>query len=122
MTITRPAPANSALRRTTGTLFILGALSFAVAATVLSSTFAWPDILREPAGIVLPAFAAGGTSLIWTWFATAWTYALLAVPDFPVWDLAGLLGSTLWALWLLALGVTLLRGPTRRPGSHFGPD
>ena len=44
------------------------------------STFDWPDILREPAGVVLPAFVAGGTSLVWTWFATAWTYAILAVP------------------------------------------
>ncbi|HJX42114.1 MAG TPA: hypothetical protein VJ352_00440 [Geodermatophilus sp.] len=60
-------------RRTTGALFIVGALTFAVAATVLSSTFEWPDILREPADVVLPAFAAGGTSLVWTWFATAWT-------------------------------------------------
>jgi hypothetical protein len=46
----------------------------------LSSTFNWPDILREPASTVLPAFAAGGTSLVWTWFATAWTYAILVVP------------------------------------------
>lgn len=30
--------------------------------------------------MVLPAFVAGGTSLVWTWFATAWTYAILAVP------------------------------------------
>ncbi|SCG56991.1 DUF4386 domain-containing protein [Micromonospora zamorensis] len=69
-----------ALRRVTGSLFLLGSVTFAVAATVLSSTFDWPDILREPAGVVLPAFAAGGTGLVWTWFATAWTYAILAVP------------------------------------------
>jgi hypothetical protein len=68
------------LRRTTGGLFVAGALAFAGAATVLSSTFDWPDILREPASVVLPAFAAGGTSLVWTWFATAWTYAILLVP------------------------------------------
>jgi hypothetical protein len=68
------------LRRTTGGLFIGGALAFAGAATVLSSTFEWPDILREPADVVLPAVAAGGTSLVWTWFATAWTYAILLVP------------------------------------------
>jgi hypothetical protein len=30
--------------------------------------------------VVLPAFAAGGTGLVWTWLATAWTYAVLAVP------------------------------------------
>jgi hypothetical protein len=64
----------------TGALFVVGAVAFAAAATVLSSTFAWPDILREPAGTVLPAFVDGGTGLIWTWFATGWTYAILAVP------------------------------------------
>src|SRR4051794_14736498 len=68
------------LRRVTGLLFGLGTAAFAVAATTLSSTFDWPDILREPADVVLPAFAAGGTSLVWTWFATAWTYAILLVP------------------------------------------
>ena len=34
-----------------------------------------------------------------------------AVPGFPVWDLAGLLGSTGWGLWVAALGVTLLLRP-----------
>src|SRR4051794_40364900 len=68
------------LARATGALFVVGAVAFAVAATVLSSTFDWPDILREPAAVVLPAVVAGGTGLVWTWFATAWTYAVLAVP------------------------------------------
>ena len=74
------ARSDHALRRTTGALFVGGALAFAGAATVLSATFDWPDVLREPAGTVLPAFLAGGTSLVWTWFATAWTYAVLLVP------------------------------------------
>ncbi|SDQ43828.1 protein of unknown function [Arthrobacter crystallopoietes] len=64
----------------TGGLFIISALTFAGAATVLSATFDWPDILREPTAVVLPAFAAGGPGLVWTWFATAWTYGILAVP------------------------------------------
>ena len=68
------------LRRITGVLFLIGALSFATAATILSATFDWPDILREPADVVLTRFAEGGPSLIWTWFATAWTYAILIVP------------------------------------------
>jgi hypothetical protein len=68
------------LRRVTGGLFTLGAVAFAVAATVLSSTFDWPDILREPARVVLPEYADGGTSLTWTWFAVAWTYGILLVP------------------------------------------
>ena len=70
----------STLRRTTGWLFIASAVAFATAATVLSSTFDWPDILREPADVVLPSFDDGGTSLIWTWFAVAWTYGAMAVP------------------------------------------
>ena len=57
-----------------------GAVAFAAAAAILSSTFNWPDILREPASVVLPAFAVGGASLVWTWFATGWTYAILPVP------------------------------------------
>jgi hypothetical protein len=68
------------LRRTTGALFLIGALSFATAATILSATFDWPDILREPADVVLDRFAQGGPSLVWSWFATAWTYAILIVP------------------------------------------
>lgn len=77
------------LRRITGLLFIAAVAVFTVAAGVLSSTFDWPDILREPAATVLANFAAGGDSLVWTWFATAWTYALLAVPMLL---LAGALG------------------------------
>jgi hypothetical protein len=68
------------LRRVTGALFVGGALAFAASASVLSSTFDWPDVLREPANMVLPAFVEGGDTLIWTWFATAWTYAIIAVP------------------------------------------
>src|SRR4051795_12055156 len=74
------ATTGQGLRRTTGGLFVVGAVAFGAAATVLSSTFDWPDILRHPAAGVLPALVAGGTSLVWTWFATAWTYAVLLVP------------------------------------------
>jgi len=74
------ASAGRGLRWTAGGLFVVGAVALAAAAMVLSSTFNWPDVLREPASVVLPAFAGGGTSLVWTWFAVAWTYAILAVP------------------------------------------
>lgn len=30
------------------------------------------------------------------------------MPDFPVWDLAGLIGSTLWLLWLIIVGFRFL--------------
>jgi Domain of unknown function (DUF4386) len=86
MTTAFPSTASSstapstALRRVTGVLFIVSALTFTAAATLLSATFDWPDILREDADVVLPRFTAGGNALIWTWFATAWTYAILAIP------------------------------------------
>jgi hypothetical protein len=39
-----------------------------------------------------------------------------ALPGFPVFDLAGLIGSSGWGLWVAALGVTLLL--LRRPGQR----
>jgi hypothetical protein len=41
-----------------------------------------------------------------------------AIPDFPVWDLGGLLGSTGWGLWTIALGTTLLRRRLPRMPEH----
>lgn len=35
------------LRRTTGGLFVVGALAFRAAVTALSATFDWPDILAD---------------------------------------------------------------------------
>ena len=32
------------------------------------------------------------------------------IPGFPQWGLAGLVGSSLWLLWLIALGVRFLKG------------
>ena len=70
----------SRIGRLAGLLFLVATVTFLIAATVLSATFDWPDILREPADVVLPAFADGGTGLVWIWFFVAWTYAILAVP------------------------------------------
>jgi hypothetical protein len=36
-----------------------------------------------------------------------------ALPGFPVWDAAGLIGSTGWGLWVAALGVTVFLGAGR---------
>ena len=44
-----------------------------------------------------------------------------AMPDFPVWDLGGLLGSTLWGVWVIALGVAVLRSPLHRPTAAAVP-
>jgi len=44
-----------------------------------------------------------------------------AVPGFPVFDLAGFIGSSLWAIWLIALGVAVLRARIRRPTTAAVP-
>ena len=80
MTLPFAEPPTASLRRTTGILLLTGALAFAGSATLLSATFDWPDILRQPASVVLPSFSDGGDALVWTWFATVWTYAILLVP------------------------------------------
>lgn len=47
--------------------------------TVLNRTFQYPDILRRPTGEILRRFAAGGTTLVMTWWAFAMS-AVLLVP------------------------------------------
>jgi hypothetical protein len=42
-----------------------------------------------------------------------------AMPGFPVWDLGGLLGSTLWGAWVIALGVALLRSRPAGPETTY---
>ncbi len=57
------------------TLLGLAALSLAIAFNLpfalLAANFDYPDILRRPAGEVLDAFAAGGPSLVLTWYGFA---------------------------------------------------
>jgi hypothetical protein len=54
-------------------LLIIGAVLVNIPYTALIMNFNYPDILREPAGDILAQYAAGGTQLIWTWLAFAWT-------------------------------------------------
>jgi hypothetical protein len=68
------------LRQTTGLLFILAAVAFGIAATVLSMSFEWPDILREDPAYVLTKYQEGGTTLTLIWLAVAWTFFLLIFP------------------------------------------
>jgi hypothetical protein len=60
-------------RRLTGLLLILGAVLVNVPYTLLILNFDYPTILREPAGTVLTQFQAGGSGLIFTWLAFAWS-------------------------------------------------
>jgi hypothetical protein len=65
--------------RLTGVLLILTPVAFNVFFTLLSVTFGYPDILREPTGEVLRRFDAGGGSLVAIWYGFMLT-AVLFVP------------------------------------------
>ena len=55
-------------RTTTGIATITLAIAFNVPFSILASTFSYPDILRRPAAEVLNLFAAGGSTLVLTWY------------------------------------------------------
>lgn len=55
--------------------------------------------------------------IIWLGYITSFIYILAqaelfatVIPEFPVWNLAGLIGSTLWLLWIIVVGVKFVRG------------
>jgi hypothetical protein len=70
---------DTTLRRLTGVLLILTPIAFNLLFTLLSVTFEYPDILRQPAGYVLERFDAGGAGLVATWYGFMLT-AVLFVP------------------------------------------
>ena len=45
------------------------AIAFNIPFSLLAARFDYPDILRQPAGAVLTAFAGGGVGLIVIWYA-----------------------------------------------------
>src|SRR5215212_352805 len=60
----------------TASLLIAVPVLFMIFYGLLTMTFDYPGILREPAGEVLRRFAAGGPSLILLWYGFALTPAL----------------------------------------------
>jgi hypothetical protein len=62
--------------KTTGALFIAGAIGVLVPYIILSITFEYPMVLQQETGAILTKFHAGGASLIWTW----WAFAVLGLP------------------------------------------
>jgi hypothetical protein len=62
-------------------------------------------------------------------FVTAGVYALAqgellatAMPGFPYWGEAGLVGSLLWLAWLIALGIILIRKAGRMADAYQGQN
>ncbi|MFQ3612432.1 MAG: DUF4386 domain-containing protein [Cyanobacteriota bacterium] len=92
------------LRRWTGALCVGISLLANLPFLRLMSIFDYDDILREPPAVVLSQFAAGGSQLIWTWWAFA-AVALVFVPtgillatvlrreDTPYLETVGVLGA-----------------------------
>src|SRR5918911_3879756 len=66
-------------RRLAGVLLILTPIAFNLFFKLMSVTFEYPDILRQPAGYVLERFAVGGAGLVSTWYGFMLT-AVLFVP------------------------------------------
>jgi hypothetical protein len=71
--------------KTIGILFIVSAIAFLIPYTILTLIFNYPDILREDTSAILTKFHAGGSKLIWTWFA----FALAGLPLIPAFILLG---------------------------------
>lgn len=62
----------------TGVLLITLPVAYNGLYMLLARTFGYPDILRRPSGEVLERFAAGGSTLVLTWWAFAISAVLLA--------------------------------------------
>lgn len=59
-----------------GWLLLLGAFGAFIPYTILTTTFEYPQILRQDVFTILAKFNAGGSGLIFTWF----TFAIMGLP------------------------------------------
>lgn len=83
-------------------LLIVFPLVFTLLFALLGRVFAYPAILRQPAGEVLKRFAAGGTRLVLLW----WAFAMTTVAFIPIAVLTGeLLGDGAVARLSVAAGL-----------------
>lgn len=89
--------------KTTGILFILGAIGVFVPYTFLTIIFNYPDVLRQDPAIVLSQFHKGGTALIFTWLA----FALLGLPLLIAFSLLGkrLEAKLPFVRWITTIGI-----------------
>ena len=90
-------------RRWLGIATIALAVSFNIPYAVLATIFDYPAILRQPANEVLARFAAGGTTLLLTWYA----FALAALALVPLASALAITPTRLAARPALAIGAAL---------------
>jgi len=81
----------------------------AVVWTVLISV----AMLRSP--LVKPWLGWAGMAAATLFLCNQGDVLATAMPNFPVWDLGGLIGSVAWALWLVATGASLVWSARRAP-------
>jgi hypothetical protein len=102
------------LRRLTGFIVLLTPVAFNTFFTLLSVSFEYPDILREPSGYVLRRFEEGGSGLVATWYGFMLTavlfvplavlvYKVLAREDTPYMGLAAVFGVVAGVVQFLGL-------------------
>jgi Domain of unknown function (DUF4386) len=102
------------LRRLTGFILLLTPVAFNSFFTLLSVSFEYPDILREPSGYILRRFEQGGSGLVATWYGFMLTavlfiplavlvYRVLARDDTPYMGLAAVFGVVAGVVQFLGL-------------------
>ncbi len=107
--------AGSGSVRAIGAALIVFAIAFNLPYAWLAAQFAYPDILRQPAGTILAAFSAGGAALILAWAAfalAALLFAPIAVAVARVTERTPGAGGAVAALGIAA-GVTQAIGLSR---------
>ena len=63
-------------RRLAGVVFVLVPILINIPYGMLIAIFQYPDILRQPAGVILARFHEGGPGLILTW----WAFGFIGIP------------------------------------------
>lgn len=83
---------------------IVMAVGFNAPYAVLAATYDYPGILREPASVALTAFHAGGSTLVWTWYA----FGLAALAFTPLAPALAITTTRLARRPALAIGAAML--------------
>jgi len=90
--------------KTAGILLITGSVALLIPYAMLTSSFEYPDILRQETGTILTKFHEGGSSLVATWFA----FAITGLPLIPAFVLIGQQFETKSSLFRVATTIGVI--------------
>src|SRR5215216_5831054 len=114
------------LRNLTGVILILTPVAFNVFFTLLTVTFEYPDILREPTDHILRQFDAGGSGLVAIWYGFMLTAVLFVPVAFQAFNYyAGVgvgenLGYLFTSLWTVLVALEGVMNSADKP--HWDAD